>query len=227
MEQEKNQLGRAHEDEKQEIITTISQAVEEAFEQGPIGQSVESICRAIRESADCRDTTLTVSPILEHLSKGRKLLVRQIATFLGVGRFSSSLLYRYDPATKSFHHFLPSPQNNFNLLLLCQSKKGVTFGAASKGVGRQSKALAFNLTAGTTFPSSETCEASTKYEAGMLIVGNGEIKLRNNYGCEVIVQSGIFGARAFRFQKEELVGAGEKGESVPLTGFELHRLDTY
>ena len=127
------------------------------------------------------------------------MLIKQIADFLKVGKFTSTLLYKYDQNAKKFQYFVPTPENNFNLLLLCHTKQGVRFGAVSSGYGNKSKALAFNLTTQTTFPSLETCSVAIRYDASMLIVGNGEIKLRNNYGCDIMVTSGIFGARAFKW----------------------------
>jgi len=56
------------------------------------------------------------------------------------------------------------------------------------------------------------------------VFGNGEVKLRSNANCEVIVNSRIFGPRLYNFQKEELVGKVDKPE-VQLEGYEIHRID--
>ena len=61
----------------------------------------------------------------------------------------------------------------------------------------------------------------------MLVFGNGEVRLRNNSHCDIIVNGDIFGSRVFRFRKEEVVGKEERSESIPLASFELHRLDTF
>lgn len=55
--------------------------------------------------------------------------------------------------------------------------------------------------------------------------GQGEIRLKNNWSPEVIVNSRIFGERYFNFKKEELVGKGEEGDSVSLECIEIHRLN--
>ena len=97
-----------------------------------------------------------------------------------------------------------------------KTKKDVVFGVISDSVGKESKALAFNLKTRKIMKKSQRAKvSSTSYENSMLKFGNDEIVIRNNSSLNIRVNTMILGERYFEFSKEDLVGK-ETGETVEL-----------
>ena len=135
------------------MISTIVSAIRQAEPTADIEHSLPSICQFITSSANS-NTTLTVSHILEHHNNKRKKLIGHLSQFLGINKFTSKLLFKWDPAYKNFQTYLPTTTNSFSFLLLCLTKHDVIFGVASKGIGRHSKAILFNPDYKEVFPSA-------------------------------------------------------------------------
>jgi len=105
-----------------------------------------------------------------------------------------------------------------------KTKKDVVFGVISDSVGKESKALAFNLkTKKIMRKSQRTKNPSTAYDSSMLKFGNDEIIIRNNSSLSIRVNTMILGERYFEFTKEDLVGK-ETSETVELESLEIHKI---
>lgn len=62
--------------------------------------------------------------------------------------------------------------------MICRIKE-VIFGVISKGLGANSQALLFNANNSKTF-TGDIKTASSTYDGGNLLFGNGEIRFKNN-----------------------------------------------
>ena len=143
-------------------------------------------------------------------------MIEECRKFFGVNYISTKLSFKYDEWFKNFSEYLPTPPKEFLFAVIMKTKKDVVFGVISDSVGKESKALAFNLKTRKIMKKSQRAKASsTSYENSMLKFGNDEIVIRNNSSLNIRVNTMILGERYFEFSKEDLVGK-ETGETVEL-----------
>ncbi len=55
------------------------------------------------------------------------------------------------------------------------------------------------------------------------MIGQGEIRFRNNSNLEVVVNSRIYSTRYFSFKKEELVGTN--ADNLSVDAMEIHKIN--
>lgn len=96
-------------------------------------------------------------------------------------------------------------------MILCRSKKGEVFGVISLGLGRLSRAMIFNLDCGN-FRYSNVNESWSIFESNLLIFGNNEIRMKNNSGLLININTRIFGKRIFNFKLNEILRYDSDGE---------------
>lgn len=80
----------------------------------------------------------------------------------------------------------------------------------SSSIGRDSASLAVNLTIMKTMKKVASSRAMpSSFENNVLKFGNEEISIKNGWGLDLNVNTGIIGERYFNFSREEFVGKGE------------------
>lgn len=156
-------------------------------------------------------------------SKQRANLNAAISKFLRGQKFTTTFLYKYDDFTKNFSNYLPTVRPYYDFVIIVKLKSSVIFGVICSGIGPGSRATAINATSDRSFSGEQKSISSTNFDGSFLVIGQGEIRFRNNSNLEVVVNSRIYSTRYFSFKKEELVGTN--ADNLSVDAMEIHKIN--
>jgi hypothetical protein len=152
------------------------------------------------------------------MPRERSFLLEECCRFLGAGGLATRLGFKYDEFSRNFGNYLPTLQNKFAFAVVMRTRRQVVLGVVATGVGRDSRAFAFNLSSGRVLQraAKSRLAAGCSFESSMLKFGNEEIILKNNSAPEVRVNTMVIGEKYFEFAREDLFGKEESDNTVVL-----------